>query len=194
MIILASKSPVRSMLLRQAGVSFAAVSSDVDEAEIKNAAVDLPPSALAMKLAAAKARAVSQANRSEVIIGADQLLVVGGKIFNKPRSMADAAAQLRNLRNATHTLVSAVCVFQSGNLLWQHVDEAHLTMRDFTEPYLEAYLAAGGAGLLDSVGAYKLESTGIQLFSNIKGDYFTILGLPLLPLLAHLRELKCLPS
>lgn len=187
-IILASTSHIRQQLLRNAGVSFTAMSPGVDESEIKNAAKGSSPEVLAAALATAKSSGLSGHYPHTVVIGADQLLVLDGKTFDKPRSIPDARLQLQVLRNRSHQLVSAINCSRNGKSLWQHRSVATLTMRPFTDEFLDRYIARCGADLLTSVGAYKLEGPGIQLFDRIDGDYFTILGLPLLPLLAFLRS------
>ena len=131
---------------------------------------------------------VSTRRRNALVIGADQVLVLDGALFDKPVDRADAAATLRRLRGRRHELVSAVAVVLDGATIWRHAEAAHLTMRPFSDDFLDAYLDAVGEAAYASVGAYFLEGAGIQLFSEIEGDFFTILGLPLLPLLAFLRE------
>lgn len=186
-IILASTSQIRQQLLRNAGVVFTALSSGVDESLIKEASRESSPAMLAAALATAKSTALCQAHPGALIIGADQLLVLDGKTFDKPSSIPDARLQLQALRNRSHQLISAISCSRSGATLWQHQSAATLTMRPFTDEFLDHYITRGGTDLLTSVGAYKLEGRGIQLFETISGDYFTILGLPLLPLLAFLR-------
>lgn len=141
-----------------------------------------------MALARAKAQAVSVRHAGGVVIGADQILDCGGVWFDKPADIEAARAHLRNLRGRSHRLVCAVAVLRDGAECWHHVESARLTMRDFSDRFLENYLRGGGAEILESVGAYRLEGSGAQLFSVVDGDYFTVLGLPLLPLLAFLRE------
>ena len=194
MIILASGSAARRTLLEQAGVTFRAKPADVDEAALKESLPALEPAALALALAAAKAEAVSLGTPSALVIGADQLLVCEGRRFDKPRDHEEAARQLRFLSGRTHTLVTAVCVHRAGEKLWSDVAQARLAMRPLSEAFVASYLAAEGEEVLGSVGVYRLEGRGAQLFTQIEGDFFTILGLNLLPLLAFLREAGALPA
>ena len=149
---------------------------------------------MSLQLAKLKAEKVSSQHPEAITIGADQVLGFKNRSFDKPVSRADAESQLSMLRNATHTLHSAVSCAIAGAEVWNHCSEARLTMRDFTAGFLTSYLDNSPADYLFSVGAYKLEETGIQLFEKIEGDYFAILGLPLLPLLAFLRERKIIAS
>jgi septum formation protein len=189
-IILASGSPTRAELLRRAGLSFAVEVAHVDEAEIKRSfrAERGTAANCAAALATAKAERVSRKHADALVIGADQILVCDDEWFDKPADRSAARAQLLALRNRRHELISAVCVCRNGERLWHLVDRPALTMRAFSEEFFEAYLAQSGADILSSVGAYRLETRGIQLFSRIDGDFFSILGLPLLPLLGFLRS------
>ena len=148
----------------------------------------------AMALAVAKAMAVSRAvspdNPGAWTIGADQMLVCGDRWFDKPIDLADARSHLQALRGQTHELISAVCIVRHNEIVWQYVDSAQLTMIPFSDDFLDKYLERSGPEVLESVGVYRLEGLGSQLFSAIDGDYFTVLGLPLLPLLSFLREAK----
>jgi len=180
-------------MLAGAGVGFEALASQVDEAALKSR-LGGPPPALAGALALAKAQAVSALHPAALVVGADQLLVCGGKIYDKPRDLAEAATHLRALSGQTHELVTAVCLVQGGAQLWSHVESAHLSMRNFSEDFLQSYLAADGAEILHCVGAYRLEGPGAQLFTRVEGDYFTVLGLPLLALLGALRARGALPA
>ncbi len=193
MLILASTSAARRAMLTQAGLVCAAHPSGVDEAALKRGFAG-PPSDLAAHLAAAKARAVGQAHPQALVIGADQLLVCAGRVFDKPASLDEAAAHLRHLAGQTHELVTAVCVARGTELVWSHVETARLTMRPLSEDFLARYLAAEGEAVCACVGAYRLEGWGAQLFTRIEGDYFTILGLPLLPLLGFLRAAGALAA
>lgn len=186
-IVLASASAIRRRLLTNAGIDFRAETSDVDEAAVK-AELKLPPGPLAMHLAEAKAIAVSRNHGSALVVGADQVLALGEAIFDKPQDSAEARSQLLALRGKAHELHSAAACARDGKIVWTHHDAAQLTMRKFSDAFLDRYLELAPAAITSSVGAYKLEETGIQLFDQITGDYFTILGLPLLPLLAFLRE------
>jgi septum formation protein len=194
MIILASGSAARRTLLQQAGVKCLAMPADVDEAALKASLPALEPAALALALAAAKAAAVSPSAPSALVIGADQLLVCEGRRFDKPRDHEEAVRHLRFLSGRTHTLVTAVCVLRAGETLWSDVAQARLTMRPLSDAFVDSYLAAEGAEVLGSVGVYRLEGHGAQLFTQIEGDFFTILGLNLLPLLGFLREAGALAA
>ncbi|MDI6836612.1 MAG: Maf-like protein [Rhizobiaceae bacterium] len=190
-LILASASPSRRMLMKNAGLEFEAIPAEIDEREIErgNAGRCLGPAELAVELACQKAIDVSQRLPSALVIGCDQTMSLGNRIFHKPADAAEAKANLQALRGKTHRLNSAVALARNGAILWSGVDIAELTMRDFSDGFLDLYLTRTAEAVLRSVGAYQLEGEGIQLFERIEGDYFTILGLPLLQLLAQLREL-----
>lgn len=187
-VILASTSTIRRQLLSSAGIEFTVVSPAVDETMLKSQNPGAAPERLASLLAAAKASAVSRLHPKAVVIGADQVLALDGKSYDKPRTMEEAAGHLSSLRGKTHHLHTAVCCARGENLLWQHCAQASLTMRSFSSDFLDGYLTQIGRDALTSVGAYKLEGRGVQLFSAIAGDHFAILGLPLLPLLEFLRS------
>lgn len=187
-LVLASGSAVRATLLRQAGLSFEVQNSRVDEDLIKERFADSDTDALAIKLAEAKAIAVSAENSEALVIGADQILSCQAKHYDKPRDLREARANLMMFRGRPHRLHSAIVLAKSGAIVWRHSDHADLSMRNFSDAFLDQYLAEVGDKVLTSVGCYQLEGPGIQLFEKIKGDYFTILGLPLLPLLAELRQ------
>lgn len=189
MIVLASTSSTRQGLLRNAGLAFSAESPQVDEAALVLANPQWQPQEVAMSLAEAKAVEVSRRYPDAVVIGADQVLALGGRIFGKPRDRAHCRDQLLTLRNARHSLISAVVLAQGGKRIWAHADEAVLTMRDFSPAFLENYLDLIGEDCTTSVGGYKVEGLGVQLFTSIEGNHFTILGLPLIPLLERLRSL-----
>lgn len=195
-IILASASEARRRLLLSAGIAVRPIASGIDEGELKarKSEVQSNGAQLAGRLAQAKALAVSAHHGDGLVLAADQILLLENRLFDKPHSIADARAQLLMLRGRTHRLVSAVAAARGGKILWRHSEAAKLSMRDFSDAFLEDYLAAVGEDLLSSVGAYKIEGPGIQLFDKIEGDYFTILGLPLLPLLSFLRSGKWLPA
>ena len=142
----------------------------------------------AVALARAKAHAIHPRYPEAWIIGADQMLVCNDQWFDKPVDFAEARSHLKALRGQTHELISAICVVRHGDVVWQNISRAQLTMISFSDEFLENYLERSGSEVLESVGVYRLEGLGPQLFSKIEGDYFTILGLPLLPLLAFLRE------
>lgn len=190
MIVLASGSATRRALLAAAGVDFQVHALPVDEDGIKQALrleTDRP-ARVAETLAEMKAMRVSAKHPGVIVVGADQMLDCETIWFDKPADSEAAAAQLRALRGKTHRLTSAVVAVRDGRRLWHHTDSAKLTMRWFSDAFLADYLERAGAGVLASVGAYQLEGLGGQLFMSIDGDHFTILGLPLLPLLDFLRE------
>ncbi|UWU92773.1 Maf family nucleotide pyrophosphatase [Bradyrhizobium sp. CB1015] len=187
-LILASQSSARKMLLANAGLDFEAVTADIDERGIQAASKLSDPREIGLLLAREKARAVSVGHPGNYVIGADQTLALGNRLFNKPAGRAQALVQLRDLAGQTHELNSAVAVAQDGRILFEHVSVARMTMRSMSEAELSAYLDAAGEAVTTSVGAYQLEGLGIHLFERIEGDHFTILGLPLLPLLAYLRS------
>lgn len=190
-LLLASASPFRRRLLEAAGVPFRVVPANVDEAGLKRTiaarGAPIEPAAVAEALAAAKARSASSTFPEGLVVGADQVLALGGELFDKPGDLAAARAQLERLRGKTHRLFSAVALAERGEVVWSTVGQATLTMRDFSEAFLDAYLARAGSGLAGIVGSYEIEGTGIQLFERVEGDHFTIIGLPLIPLLAELR-------
>ncbi len=191
-LVLASQSSGRAALLRGAGLVFTTRPADIDERAVeqtfRQGREHVDPADIAELLAIAKADHVSTQNPGAYVIGADQVLALGDEIFEKPRSMEIARQNLLRFRGRTHQLHAALCVVQNGQILWRHVSRADLKMRDFTPEFLGRYLAEAGEDVLSSVGAYRLEAAGIHLFERIDGDYFTILGLPLLPLLAYLRD------
>ncbi|MCC5972830.1 MAG: Maf family protein [Rubellimicrobium sp.] len=184
-IILASSSSIRAALLRQAQVPFDVSVPRIDEPAIRAAlSVDgASPRDMADALAEMKASRVSQRHPGRLVLGCDQILALGPRVFSKAESLPELRAQLCDLRGQTHSLFSAVVACEDGRPLWRQVREARLTMRDLSDDWLDAYLDRNGSALLDSVGGYRIEEEGIRLFSRIEGDYFTILGLPLLDLL-----------
>lgn len=194
MIILASTSATRQALLRNAGISFTAIAPDVDERGLVARHPDWSPSDIALKLAEAKAREVSARYPQAIVIGADQVLALGEKTFSKPASRESCRQQLVELRGNAHHLISGVVCARDGRPEWSHTSTAQLVMRMFSESFLESYLDAVGDDCTTSVGGYKVEGLGLQLFEEIRGDHFTILGLPLLQLLEHLRDAGELPS
>ena len=188
-LVLASASTTRAQLLTAAGVAFTTAVSAVDEDEIKRSmqSAGADAAAAADALAEAKAARVSRRAPGALVIGADQILECGGVWFDKPPDVDHARAHLASLRGRSHQLATAVCVVRDGQRLWHHREAPRLTMRRFSDAFIESYLAAEGSSVLGSVGAYRLEGPGIQLFARIEGDHFSILGLPLLPLLDFLR-------
>jgi septum formation protein len=187
-LILASASLSRRELLTQAGLTFEIEPSGVDETEATRSllAARASPQEIAEKLAEMKALRVSARHPEAVVVGGDSTLACNGRLFDKPPTIEVARKQLLALRGQTHELFSSVVVARSGARLWHWNERARLTMRPFTESFLDAYLARAGETVLTSVGAYRLEGLGAHLFSRVDGDYFTILGLPLLPLLSFL--------
>jgi septum formation protein len=189
-LVLASKSAARRALLEAAGLPFEVSAADIDEraAEMPLRAKAAAPEAVAAHLARAKALAVSGQKPQRLVVGADQVLALEGEIFSKPQTLAAAKAQLQKFSGKTHALHSALCVARDGNVLFETVATARLTCRDLSAGFIDCYLAAAGDAVLASVGAYQLEGLGIHLFETIDGDQATILGLPMLALLAFLRE------
>lgn len=193
-VVLASTSVSRRMLLEGAGITFAIAAPGVDEDAVKVEFAGADGASLAAALADRKALAVSVREPGAVVVGGDQTLACDGRLFDKPADVEAACAQLRSLRGCVHELQSAVSVARDGVIEWRHVASARLTMRPFSDDFMSRYVAVSGDGLTSSVGAYRLEGPGAQLFERIEGDYFTILGLPLLPLLAWLRTAGVLRS
>lgn len=195
-LVLASKSAARAAMLEAAGVTVALSPADIDERAFDEAwsREGHGPDIVARLLAEEKARAVSRHHPGAVVIGADQTLALGSRRFSKPADIAEARANLASLRGATHHLHSGVALVKNGATLFATVSSAAMTMRPFSDAFLDAYLARLGDRVLSSVGCYQLEGEGIQLFDRIEGDYFTILGMPLLPLLAALRHQDLLAS
>lgn len=188
-IVLASGSPFRRALLANAGLDFSVAKPGIDERAVEAAITgEVTPEDVASILAEAKALDVSEDHPEALVIGSDQTLSLGDEIFHKPADMEAARRHLLKLSGKTHSLNSAVVIAQGGETVWRHVGVAHLTMRKLSPAFIGRHLARVGAKALDSVGAYQIEGEGIQLFEKIDGDYFTIVGLPLLPLLAALRE------
>ncbi len=194
-VILASGSAARRRLLENAGLVFEAVRPELDEEAAKAAlrAEGIAPAAQAMALAERKALSVS-ARRDGLVIGADQMLALGDEAFDKPASIDDARAHLCRLRGRSHVLLTAAVVTQGAAVLWRHLDTPRLTMRPFSDAFLEAYLAEAGESALACVGAYQIEGRGAHLFERVEGDYFSVLGLQLLPLLGFLRERGIVPQ
>jgi septum formation protein len=187
-LILATQSRARQMLLANAGISFDAIPADIDERALQKNSGLSAPGEIAGLLAREKACFVSSKNPGRYVVGADQTLALGNRLFSKPTGRAQAADQLRLLAGHTHELHSAVAVARDGKIVFSDVIVARMTMRRLDEREIEAYLDQAGQAVTTSVGAYQLEGLGVHLFERIEGDHFTILGLPLLPLLAFLRS------
>lgn len=188
-LILASGSPIRRDLLEGAGVGFEVVPSGVDEGRVLESAGEMDFGERALLLAREKAKAVSGAHPGRLVLGADQILRFEDEQLHKPESMEQARARLLRLRGQAHLLHGAAALARDKEILWEHEESVLLVMRKFSEEWLDEYLAAEGEALLSSVGAYRLEGRGIALFERVEGDYFSALGLPLLPLLRALRAL-----
>ena len=189
-LILASKSSARQVMLRQAGVAFSVQVADVDEDALKTPGVNAVE--LAVELAKLKALAVSSYHGSAWVLGADQTLAFDGGLVSKARSRDEAGSRLRAMRGQTHQLHSGAALAKGGRIVWSGVDTATLQMREFSDDFLEAYLASEGDSLLACVGSYRIEGMGSQLFEAVSGDHFTVMGLPLWPVLAELRRVGVL--
>jgi len=189
-VILASASQSRAAVLRNAGVAIECRPADIDEDGVKTSLRREGRSAadVASSLAELKAQRIGEDNKSRFVIGADQMLQCGGVWFDKPVDLDHARGHLQVLRGKTHELLTAVCVFRDGVCQWRHLECARMTMRPFSDKFLDAYIDAVGDEVCQSVGAYRIEGLGARLFSRIEGDYFTILGLPLVPLLGFLAD------
>ncbi len=189
-VVLASSSLTRAGILTAAGVAFRVRPPEIDEAALKRIwrARDVPVGAAATELASAKAMAVGRGERNALVLGADQILMFQGVWLDKPASRGEAKSQLLRLAGKTHELHTALAVVRNGTVIWRHAEVARLTMWAFDEAVVENYLTAAGPEILNSVGGYQLEGLGAQLFEAIEGEFFAILGLPLLPLLGFLRR------
>jgi septum formation protein len=187
-IILASGSAIRSQMLRQAAVPHEVQVARVDEEMIKSSLIaeGAPPRDIADALAELKASKVSDKNPGALVIGCDQVLDHKGALLNKPETPQDALAQLKSLRGDRHTLLSAAVIYENSKPLWRHIGQVRLRMRDVSDAYLEDYVHRNWESIRHAVGAYKLEEEGVRLFSHIEGDYFNVLGMPLLEILNYL--------
>ncbi|CDZ52056.1 Maf-like protein [Neorhizobium galegae] len=191
-LVLASSSPFRRMLLENAGLAFESRAADIDERKIEAGLEGASPDQVALTLAKAKAVDVSRHFPGALVIGSDQTMSLGSRVYHKPKTLAEAKENLLSLSGKTHRLNSAIAFARDSQIVWEHVAHADLTVRELNETFVDRYLSRVGEKVYGSVGAYQLEGEGIQLFSKIEGDYFTILGLPMLPLLEKLRELKAI--
>jgi septum formation protein len=191
-LILASQSRARQTLLTNAGIGFEALTAEIDERAVQQASGLSAPGEIASLLVREKALSVSARQPGQFVIGADQTLALGERLFSKPAGRAQAAEQLRALAGRSHELHSAVAVARDGKILFEAVTVAGMTMRRLGEAEIDVYLDEAGDAVTSSVGAYQLEGLGVHLFERIEGDHFTILGLPLLPLLAFLRSERLL--
>jgi len=187
-LILASTSPYRKTMLTKAGLDFETMAPKVDEAAFKAGRPTLTGAELALALAAAKALEVSAHHPDSFVVGADQVLDCEGRLFDKPKNRAEARRHLRSLRAKRHRLISAVALARGGRIVWQDALVGELAMRNFSDDFLDAYLERMGGAATRTVGAYEIEGLGAQLFERVEGDLFTIMGLPLLSLLAALRR------
>ena len=194
MFILASSSPTRQALLRNAGLTFTSVTPDLEETILHAKHVGLPPNRLALMLAVEKSKTVSAVYKDQLIVGADQILHLDQRTIHKPKTVDEARTMLQILRGKTHYLTTAVSCHVNQNQIWHYQDQTIMTMRKFSDAFLENYLLRNVSNTLASAGAYQLEAEGIQIFEKIEGDYFTILGFPLLAFLNFLRNRKLLES
>ena len=195
-LLLASASPIRLQLLRNAGLEVTAQPARIDEDAIRQA---LQADAASLRdiadaLAEMKARKLAEKNPEALVLGCDQILAFKGRVYGKPETPDEARGQLSEFRGQTHQLISALVLYDAGKPIWRHMSEAKLTMRPLSDSYLDDYISRNWQSLRESVGGYKLEEEGIRLFFTIEGDYFSILGLPILPLLGYLGTRGFIPT
>jgi len=195
-LLLASASPIRLQLLRSAGLEVTAQPARIDEDAIRQAlqADAASPRDIADALAEMKARKLAEKNPEALVLGCDQILAFKGRVYGKPETPDEARGQLSEFRGQTHQLISALVLYDAGKPIWRHMSEAKLTMRPLSDSYLDDYISRNWQSLRESVGGYKLEEEGIRLFFTIEGDYFSILGLPILPLLGYLGTRGFIPT
>jgi septum formation protein len=187
-LLLASASAIRLQLLQQAGIESTAMPARIDEETIRQSleSEQAKPQDIADALAEMKARKLAEKHPDALVLGCDQVLAFNDKIYAKPETIDEARSQLQAFRGQTHKLISAIVLYDAGKPIWRHISTAKLTMRNASDTYIDGYLARNWPSIQHSVGGYKLEEEGIRLFTAIEGDYFTILGLPLLPLISYL--------
>ena len=193
-LVLASQSDIRRIVLTNAGISVEAQPANLDERAIEQGATSRDPSAIAALLAREKARTIAARLPERLVLGADQVLALGAQRFSKPTDRDAARQQLLTLRGKAHALHSAIALAQGGDIVFEYCGVARLTMRDFSDEFLETYLDVAGEAAMTSVGGYQLEKIGITLFDSIEGDHFTILGLPMFALLRELRRIGALAT
>ena len=194
-LILASGSASRAALLTGAGINFDKIPADLDEEAIKDDCLGrgMSPKAVALKLAQAKAAHVASGHTG-LVLGGDQVLQLEDDLISKSTSMAQARELLRRMSGKTHYLHGGLALAEQGHIIWSHVESAEMQVRRLSDSFIDDYLARTGDKILSSVGCYQLEGEGVHLFEAIRGDYFTVLGLSLFPLLAQLRHLKVIPA
>ncbi len=195
-LILASRSPSRQAMLKAAGVDFVVQAADIDERALTQELLSLgkDAGAVARGLAERKALAVSRQNPGDMVLGGDSILALGSELISKSADLASLRAELRRLSGKTHLLISAAALAHEGQVIWHHIETARMTMRALSDVFLDDYSAREGKAVLGSVGGYHFEGLGAQLFESVEGDYFSVLGLPLLPVLKELRVQGLLPS